>query len=160
MHVKSQHLKQRFPCPVDGCTFTSSRQNYIHGHIRSAHSQAAFTCPIKGCAFRSAYRRDISRHRRAKHENKLVSCSYVDCSFATSRPDSLSRHMKTRHSMQRRLACCHVCGEKIDEQLLIKHLQTHAQEDGHPFEDCPSCQEEMDKGSTVHPDLDLLLKNS
>ena len=59
------------------------------------------------------------------------------------------------------LVSCHVCSKRIDEQLQMKkHLLTHAQENGHPFEDCPSCQEEMDKRSTVHPDLLLLLNLS
>ena len=109
-HVESFHLKQRFPCPVEGCTFTSSRQNYIDGHIRAAHSQAAFTCPVDRCAFRSAYSCHVSRHRQAKHENKVLRCSYKDCSFSTSWPSSLKQHVKRKHaSTQRHLACGHAC---------------------------------------------------
>ena len=68
--------------------------------------------------------------------------------------------MRTHSSVQPPLASCHVCGKRMNQQLQMKkHLLTHADEDGHPFEDCPSCQEEMDKGSTVHPDLLQLLND-
>ena len=161
IHVESVHMKQRFLCPFEGCTFTCSHKGSLPSHIRVVHENVKLTCPVRGCTFRSAYRHHMKRHMDAKHEKKLLSCSHEDCSYTTVWPQNLELHLKRMHSsMQRDLVCCHVCGERIDVQLhMKKHLLTHADEDGHPFEDCPSCQEEMDKGSTVHPDLLLLLND-
>ena len=159
-HLESVHLDQRFSCPVEGCTFTTLWKTHVHRHIRAAHSDAVFTCPVKGCDFRSAYSSYLAKHRRAKHEKIVHSCSHEDCSFTTVWPLCLKRHVRRKHSSkQGHLVSCHVCGERIDERLHVKHLQTHAQEDGHPFKDCLSCQEVMGKAATVHPDLNLLLND-
>ena len=161
-HVESLHLKQRFPCSVDGCSVTFAWKASLAAHIRAAHTRHTYACSVEGCDYRSAYHQHIRSHVRAKHEKRIHSCPHEDCSFTTSWSESLRRHLKARHAtVKRRLASCHVCGKRIEEQLQMKqHLLTHAREDGHPFENCPSCQEEMDKGSTVHPDLHLLLNLS
>lgn len=135
---KKKVHKMRIPCPVVGCTFSTSNEEEMEKHRVDNHCPRCHLCNTVFTA-KDRPERDLAEHMRTKH-GPYYHC--LVCGFKCKNPEkNVSRHYNNKHSwtnIPKRFSrtpsdpekgwYCSVCSKKIGAQGKMK-LHLHGSPD-------------------------------
>ena len=93
VHIKSVHLKERFPCKI--CAYQATFRNNLSHHVKNVH-QKIENINCSECN-KSIQKGSLKRHMKKFHsgEQTLYNCKV--CTFQTIHQQGLSRHVRNVH---------------------------------------------------------------
>ncbi|OXA39650.1 Endothelial zinc finger protein induced by tumor necrosis factor alpha [Folsomia candida] len=115
-----------YPCPVPGCSISSTSSLRRETHLKRSHGGGAhFPCPI--CAQKFARHYSVAMHMAKSHEKGEKTLACDKCGKKFCHIQNLERHLKFHEIDEYKPLVCHVCDLRFeDDTKLGQHLVVHS----------------------------------
>ena len=136
-NIEENNEKESYPCPHEGCGFTTIYKNGLKRHELTHSGIKKFHCDL--CDFRCSQKSNLKNHRLTHFDTRRFSCTWKGCNHTSKTKGAMITHMNSHTRIK--VFPCDSPGcdhEALTKANLSIHQLTHTNERNFycPVQDC------------------------